>query len=509
MGVLSAPALAQWDPLAGIKTGSGNEIESSSLYVGPQLQVLGGTLDFLGDATISGPVLLEEQNGWGAPIVTVAGTFNMNGPSFRVLNGAMFIVNGADPGTVSTGILEIAGGSQAQLGTVSASDNVSLRQSASLSVLGDFTQTGGEFTMFEGPTSFQTGGSFNYTGLRFGISDGASFSVGNAAASSITTALLDIGGTSQVTVGTVSASDNVSLRQSASLSVLGDFTQTGGEFTMFQGPTSFQTGGSFNYTGLRFGISDGASFSVGNAAASSIDALELFLGDSQLNIQTVNVATLAAVTGANGRWDVRDGGTATVGAVLVLSELATVDVSHAGRMELGLVSAPAASGQIRIGSGGTLAGSGTVIGDIFVESGGTITPGLSPGAMQANGAFEMLAGASLVLEITGSDPAEFDSLTITGDAVFGGALLLQFAPGYVPAPGSAFPLISWGGALEGAFDSVMVTGIDPSLVVPSVEDGLFVVQIVPTPPTAAVLATLWCLAPRTRRRVGRSKAVNS
>ncbi|MBX3393465.1 MAG: hypothetical protein KF787_12545, partial [Phycisphaeraceae bacterium] len=113
----ASTARAQWDPLTGIKTGPGSDVEGSALYVGPQLWVQGGILDFLGDAAINGPVLIEEQNGWGAPIVNIAGTFNMNGPSFRVLNGARFTVNGATPGTVNTAVLEVGGGSQVTIGS--------------------------------------------------------------------------------------------------------------------------------------------------------------------------------------------------------------------------------------------------------------------------------------------------------------------------------------------------------------------------------------------------------
>ena len=59
-------------------------------------------------------------------------------------------------------------------------------------------------------------------------------------------------------------------------------------------------------------------------------------------------------------------GTVTAGT-LTLGDLATVDVSQAGRMELGAVLTPASSGQLRIGSGGTLAGNGFIIGDVYVD----------------------------------------------------------------------------------------------------------------------------------------------
>lgn len=61
----SSIAKAAWNSLTGIKDGSDHATEYSTLWTGPQLAAFGGILDFSGSAAVNGPVMLQEQNGWG------------------------------------------------------------------------------------------------------------------------------------------------------------------------------------------------------------------------------------------------------------------------------------------------------------------------------------------------------------------------------------------------------------------------------------------------------------
>ena len=102
-------------------------------------------------------------------------------------------------------------------------------------------------------------------------------------------------------------------------------------------------------------------------------------------------------------------------------------------------------------SGGSFGGSGDVNGDL-VNTGGTVQPGLSPGLLTLNGAFEQQLGGRLEIEIDGLSPvSEHDRLDVTGAVTLGGELAV--VTGFSPAPGDAFDVMTWPAAPAGSFDS--------------------------------------------------------
>ena len=76
--------------------------------------------------------------------------------------------------------------------------------------------------------------------------------------------------------------------------------------------------------------------------------------------------------------------------------------------------------------GGTVTGSGKLIGDVS-NTGGTISPGRSPGVLTIEGNYSQGAAGTLVLEAYGTDPfvPQFDQLHIKGTASLGGKLVVQ------------------------------------------------------------------------------------
>lgn len=111
--------------------------------------------------------------------------------------------------------------------------------------------------------------------------------------------------------------------------------------------------------------------------------------------------------------------------------------------------------------GGTLQGSGTVVTPRVANSGGTVSPGHSPGTLTVDGDYEQQAGGTLSIEIGGLMPdAEHDVLVVTGTAFLGGTLRVALVDGFEPAPGSSFMVIAAGG-LDGRFDMIdMPDGFD-------------------------------------------------
>jgi len=64
--------------------------------------------------------------------------------------------------------------------------------------------------------------------------------------------------------------------------------------------------------------------------------------------------------------------------------------------------------------GGSLGGSGVVVGDLVIGPNGTVQPGNSPGILTIDGDFTLEEDARLNLEIDGTDAGQFDQLIVTG-----------------------------------------------------------------------------------------------
>src|SRR6185369_15708750 len=94
--------------------------------------------------------------------------------------------------------------------------------------------------------------------------------------------------------------------------------------------------------------------------------------------------------------------------------------------------------------GGTLGGVGTITGNVN-NTGGSVTPGLSPGKLNLVGDYTQAAGGDLNLEIGGlTAGTQHDQLTLTNpgsgsvDALLNGSLTVTLVNGFVPAIGDSF-----------------------------------------------------------------------
>lgn len=93
--------------------------------------------------------------------------------------------------------------------------------------------------------------------------------------------------------------------------------------------------------------------------------------------------------------------------------------------------------------GGLLKGSGQI--QRLVQTGGTFAPGNSPGTITL-AQYTLGPGGELVLEIDGSDPAQWDRLIVTGNATLLGTVVLDFSD-YRGGAFSFHDLITVGGTL--------------------------------------------------------------
>ena len=114
---------------------------------------------------------------------------------------------------------------------------------------------------------------------------------------------------------------------------------------------------------------------------------------------------------------------------------------------------------IGIGSGGSLAGTGTVTGSVTAQSGSTVRPGGSnaPGELTVIGNYEQLSGSTLTIHAT---PTAASKLTVDGDASLAGDLsVVPTGTGY--GDSTNYAILTAAGALSGAFSSI--TSTDTSL----------------------------------------------
>jgi len=112
--------------------------------------------------------------------------------------------------------------------------------------------------------------------------------------------------------------------------------------------------------------------------------------------------------------------------------------------------------------GGTLGGTGEIIGSV-VNSSGSIAPGDSAGALSIEGSYGQGAGATLAVELEGTAAGQFDVLDITGTAVLDGALDVSLLGGFTPTDGDTWVILTADGGITGAFDSI-TPGYSASLI---------------------------------------------
>ncbi len=100
------------------------------------------------------------------------------------------------------------------------------------------------------------------------------------------------------------------------------------------------------------------------------------------------------------------------------------------------------NGAMFVSSNATLKGTGSFTGNVLNQ--GTIAPGNSPGIVTINGDYTQVAGASLQIEIQGTNPTipDFDQLFVNGAVSLAGTLDVSLLGGFVPSLGNSFQIIT-------------------------------------------------------------------
>jgi len=150
---------------------------------------------------------------------------------------------------------------------------------------------------------------------------------------------------------------------------------------------------------------------------------------------------------------------------------------------------------------GNLSGIGPITGDVN-NSGGTISPGNSPGVLEIDGDYTQGDDGGLLIEIAGSERGvEHDLLDVSGLVTLAGSLEVQLLDGFDPSRGNHFDILD-AGTLIGSFAEIqlpaLVEGLGWDTSALYIDGSL---AVVPEPATGSILllVTLLC-ASQIRRR---------
>jgi T5SS/PEP-CTERM-associated repeat protein len=116
-----------------------------------------------------------------------------------------------------------------------------------------------------------------------------------------------------------------------------------------------------------------------------------------------------------------------------------------------------------VGPHGVIRGVGTLTVDQaqrFINNGGTISPGLSPGTLTIQGSYEQRFDGTLLIEIGGTNSGAHDQFVITGDAELDGNVTFRFISGFAPKTGDRVDFLNVP-TISGAFASVGLQNLRP------------------------------------------------
>lgn len=205
--------------------------------------------------------------------------------------------------------------------------------------------------------------------------------------------------------------------------------------------------------------------SVRASSSFVLDGVNTLTGDAVIDFGAVSLGSgtvldVVNASLASGTATIASGATVNLHANDWVADDEIVFVS--GVLDLGTGSLTAS--ELRL-LAGELRGNGTVHVDTQVtNSGGTISPGASPGRLTIDGNYVQGHAGALRFEIGGVTPVTgYDVLRITGSASFDGTANLVLVNGYVPVKDDTFALIEGPTSISGNFATINKPAVLPAL----------------------------------------------
>jgi T5SS/PEP-CTERM-associated repeat protein len=173
-------------------------------------------------------------------------------------------------------------------------------------------------------------------------------------------------------------------------------------------------------------------------------------GGTWINESHLFIAGSDSVPGGQASVTVESGGTVAVAHTLVVWDEGKVNLDG------GTLSA----GTIEHTHGGAFNfATGTLHFDAFngnlLNQGGTLAPGRSIGTTTIAGNYTQQASAALEIEIGGILPGQWDTLSVAGNAILSGTLVLALSDDFQPVLGNSFTILTTGfGNVSGRFGQI-------------------------------------------------------
>lgn len=328
---------------------------------------LGGANTFTGGLTVRNGGITGVGNSLGAGTVTLGDASTTSGGSvfFRNTTGVVsnnIVVSSLAPTNASATIFGVSGG-----GDTVYSGTVALQKQ-----LGVTVSSGTATVNFSGAVTGT--GSLNLTNGGGGTSR----------------TIVGLSGSSSFSGG-VTVSDRVSLNLGhANALGTGTFTVSGTSTTLDSTQANLV-------------------LATNNAIALNNNLTYVGTGGNSLNVGT------GTVTFAGNKTITVSGGVLTIGGMIVAGNNLTKD----GNGVLSLNGANTYSGETSV-TAGTLRGTGSILGDLFVSSGATLEAGNSIGTFTAGGLVDLTAGGTFKFELNSTTGA-FDQLVANGVSLDGAA----------------------------------------------------------------------------------------
>lgn len=414
--------------------------------------------------TFSGPIV----DGGNANGLTLAGTgiLEFAGSAANTYTG-LTTVNGANATLVlnKTGADAIAGNLTATSGTVRLGQSNQIADTSTLTVNSTFDLNGNSETVgsFTGGGLVTSGAAGNSVLTVGGTANTQFFYTGTIQNGTGTVSLVKQGADTLVLSGSSSYSGGTTLNNGQLVadnnSALGSGTVTlsGGVLRTRDADTLSRTIANNIEIGgnVQFGITttqstltlDGATTLLGSGTNRVMSA---FANTSTGNMNPV-IFNGAIGDGGNANGVTIQGSAANVKVVFAgINTYTGETIVNAGTLIVN--GSIHASSAVTVKSGAIVGGSGAINGSLTVESGGIAAPGESPGTLEVGGAFDLDAGGTLAMELTGATVGtEYDQLIVGGAITLDGDLDITLT--YAPTEGTNFFLIDnlGGGAVTGAF----------------------------------------------------------
>ena len=193
-------------------------------------------------------------------------------------------------------------------------------------------------------------------------------------------------------------------------------------------------------------VGEGGTGTLTVSNGGQISSRDGFVGKLQGSIGT------ATITDPGSLWfALLAGGTGTI-TVGGNGSQGTLNVLNSGTV---------AANSVVVEPGGTLNGAGGMIIANIVNAGGTVTPGDATGTLSITGNYTQNSG-TLLFEIDGSAPGQFDQLLVSGQAIFdGGTIDVDFGTGFDTMSAVMLDLLTADLGLENLGAIVDVSGLPP------------------------------------------------